>query len=106
MFLDEELLLICMCTEADTPEKIQQLNVDICTKCEEYYKSKLSPIATQSEIKTLLDRTFNLFDSFVRMAKKDDDVKLQLLGKMFEKHTYKTQFLKNPAMLKIYNDLN
>ena len=105
MFLDEELIEICKNSEANTPEKIQQLNVDICVKCEEYYKSKLTPIATQREIKTLLDRTFNLFDSFVRTAKKSSDYKIKLLGEMFEKTTYKTQFLQNPDMFRLYSSL-
>ncbi len=105
MFLDEELLLMCMCSEADTPEKIQQLNIDVCVKCEGYYKSKLHATSSQTEIKVVLDRTFNLFDSFVRMAKKDADVKLNILGKMFEKYTYKSQFLSNEKMNNIYNKL-
>lgn len=105
MFLDEELLQMCKNTEINTPEAIQRLNVDLCKKCEDYYKSKLNENMHPSHIKTILDRVFNLWDSFVKMAKKDEDEIIIILGDMFEKHSFKKQFLQNEEMKRIYNKL-
>ena len=41
MFLDDKLIQLCENTEANTPELIQQLNVDICKECDNNWKSKL-----------------------------------------------------------------
>ena len=105
MFLDNELLQMYEQSEPDTPEKLQQLNRDICLKCEVYYKSRLNPKMTNNEIKIILDRTFNLFNSFVKMAIKSDSKKVRILGKMFEGHTFKKQFLENNEVAKIYFNL-
>jgi hypothetical protein len=107
MFLDDELLKIAKEADATTPEGLQKLNVDLCEKCESYYKSKLggSGIPHPSQIKATLDRTFNLWDSFVKMAKKDSDKKLNILAPLFEKHSFKHQFLQNEEMNKIYTKL-
>ena len=67
--------------------------------------SKLTSKMTASETKIVIDRTFNLFDSFVRMAKKSDSKKVRILGKMFEVHTFKKQFLANNEVAKIYFNL-
>lgn len=106
MFLDDELLQMCIECEANTPEKIQQLNRDLCKKCMEYYKSKLDLEMTKKEAKIILDKTFNLFNSFVRMAKKSDNYKVQELGKMFEKFTFKKQFLADEKIDKLYKNLS
>lgn len=105
MFLDEELLLICMCYEGTTPESIQQLNKDVCQKCEDYYKSKIKSDMSQTELKAIIDRTFNLWNSFVRMLLKDNDKSLNILGKLFTKFTFKDQFFSHKELSDIYNKL-
>ncbi len=105
MFLDDELFEMCKQEEVLTPEDVQELNVEICTKCEFYYKNNLKIGMLKSETKTVLDKTFNLFDSFVRMLKESNDGKLIPLGELFEKHTFKKQFLANKEVAEIYNDL-
>jgi NMD protein affecting ribosome stability and mRNA decay len=105
MFLDEELLEMCVKADCSTPEIIQQLNIDICRKCESYYKSKMYPAITPKELKTILDRTFNLFDLFVKNASKSTDKKLQILGELFKEFSFKQQFLQNEKTLKAYNNL-
>lgn len=105
MFLDDELLQICKDAELTEFKQIQQLNVELCKKCEDYYKSKIFPHSSPKDVKIILDRTFNLFDSFVRLCKTSDDGTLKLLGKLFENHTFKQQFLKNDDMKQIYNKL-
>jgi len=105
MFLDDELLKMCEIADAGKPELVQKLNVDICKKCEDYYKTGLNELSTRKEIKIRLDKTFNLFDSFVRMALKSKDPKVNILGELFKKHTFKKQFLSNEKMNDIYKKL-
>lgn len=105
MFLDQELLKICSESNPDTPEKVQQLNRDICKKCEEYWKGNITETTPAKQLKVVLDRAFNCFDSFVRMAKVSSDYKLQILGDLFEQNTYKKQFLENKEIAEIYNKL-
>ena len=105
MFLDDELLQMCEQSEADTPEKLQQLNRDIFVKCHDYFINTSHSSMTAKEIKAVINTTFNIFDSFVRMAKKSDSKKVRILGKMFEKHTFKKQFLRNNKVAKIYFNL-
>jgi len=103
MFLDDKLIQLCENTEANTPELIQQLNVDICKECDNNWKSKLSDNSTYKEVKIAMDRTFKSFDLFVITAKKSDDLKIKQLGIMFEKHNYKKQLLSHEEISKIYN---
>ena len=103
MFLDDKLLEICRNTKADTPELIQQLNVDICTECDKNWKSKLSEDCSYRDVKISMDRTFNLFDSFVKTALESKDDKLRILGEMFKKYNYKEQLLAHDYISEIYN---
>jgi len=105
MFLDDELLEICKNWDCSTPEQIQALNDEICKTCEAYYKSKLTDKTLNKQLKIVLDRTFNLFDSFVRQAEKSEDANMIMLAGMFKKYTFKRQFLSNNEMNKIYNKL-
>ena len=105
MFLDDELLQICEEAKINDPESVQSLNKKLCAKCEDYYRAKLNENLTMSETKVILDRTFNLFDSFVRMALKSDISQLKILGELFEKFTFRKQFLSNDEMSEVYNTL-
>ena len=105
MFLDEELLQDLREYDGITPDDIQDLNKKLCKKCESYYKSKMSPTSTERQVKTALDRTFNLWDSFIRMALMDTDAAVVILAELFQKHTFKSQFLKNEQIAKVYNSL-
>ena len=105
MFLDDELLEICKNWDCSTPEQIQALNDKICKTCEAYYKSKLTATTLDKQLKIVLDRTFNLFDSFVRQAEKSEDAKIIRLSDMFKEYTFKRQFLSNKKMNEIYNKL-
>lgn len=50
MFLDDELLEMCRVADCSEPDNIQQLNVDLCRKCEDYYKSKIVPNGLKSMV--------------------------------------------------------
>jgi hypothetical protein len=105
MFLDDELLKMCKDADLDTSEGIQQLNKDLCAKCESYYKSKLHPNIKKSELKVILDRTFKLWDSFVRMAENNEDPIINSVSRIFKKHSFKYQLLQNDEINRIYSSL-
>lgn len=105
MFLDEELLQMCVDADCDTTDQLQQLNRDLCEKCEAYYKSKILPTSSYRDVKVVLDKTFNLFDSFVRLAEKHKDAKVRILADLFSNHTFKSQLLSNEKMKEFYNKL-
>lgn len=104
MFLDDELLEMCRVADCSEPDNIQQLNVDLCKKCKDYYTSKISPNMLKKDLKAVLDKTFNLWDSFTRMAIKEGG-RMALLGEMFSKYTFKKQLLSNDEMARIYGSL-
>jgi len=106
MFLDEELLQELRGYDGTEPDDINDLNTSLCKKCEAYYKSKMSITSTERQVKTALDRTFNLWDSFIRMALIDEDGAVVILAELFQKHTFKHQFLKNEQIAKVYNSLS
>ena len=103
MFLDDEL--VEMCKGVRTADEITKLYTDVMKKCEVYYKSKINAFMTEREVKTILNKTFNLFDSFVRNAKKHPDRGIQVLGEMFEKYSFKRAFLDHPERKRIYESL-
>ena len=106
MFLDDELLQITKKADTTTFENIFQLNVDLCKKCEKYYKNKLSTDGVNSkQIKVILDRTFNLWDSFVKMLEKDSNKSLNRLAPFFRDYSFKQQLLQNKEMNRIYSNL-
>jgi len=105
MFLDEQLLQTCRDYSGTKPEDIQGLNVELCRKCEAYYKPMLKRGQNARETKVILDRLFNLWDSFIRMALKDDNGAVVMMGVFFEMHSFKSQFLNNEEIKKIYNSL-
>jgi len=105
MFLDDELLEMVKSSDAKTAEDIQQLNVDVCDKCQEYYKQRITHGMPKREVKVIFDKTFKLFDSFVRQLKNSDNRILQIYGEMFEKVTFKQQFMNNEHLRKLYEEL-
>ena len=105
MFLDDEVLEMCKKTELNTPKQMQDLYTEVATKFEDYYKVRISMRMLGGEIKAVLTKTFNLWDSFVRMRLKSNDHKLLILGELFQRNSLKSQFLKNEEMAKFYNSL-
>lgn len=105
MFLDDELFNMCIDLRVDTPGYVQKLNLNLCRKCESYYKSKIHMGMTEKDVKTILNRTFNLFDSFVRKLKESENKQMQILGELFEEFTFRKQFLSDAKMNKFYINL-
>ena len=44
MFLDDELFKMVESSNPTTPMEINQLNIDVCDKCQEYYKQRILSI--------------------------------------------------------------
>lgn len=105
MFLDDKLLKMCKEADCTTTENIQSLYVSLCQECESYYKERLSPTMPNYELKALLDKTFNMWDSFVRIASKDDDKLLVILSETFREFSFKKAFLESETATKLYNSL-
>ena len=105
MFLDDKLLKMCEESEINTPEDVQEFNNNIFQKCMSHFNKNLNDYSTQKEIKTAIDRIFNLFDSFVKNAKKSNIREVKILGEMFEIYTFKKQFLADEKINEIYNKL-
>jgi hypothetical protein len=105
MFLDDELLKACKeFGIAADKDSLQELNEKLCTICENYYKPQITVGMSKKEVKVILDRTFNAWDSFVRMLIKEGDFNA-ILGELFHSYSFKRQFLSNEALRKLYDNL-
>lgn len=107
MYLDEELLKMCEEFEFTSPEDVVKIHENVYSKCEHYYTSKLAELSVKSayNVKAILDRTFNLYDSFVKMALKHKEPTVVILGEMFQECNFKDAFLKHPKLKELYNNL-
>ena len=105
MFLDDQLIQICRDAKVDTPVEFNRLNGILIETCQNYYKSKIKLGMKYNEVRTILDRTFKLWDSFIRMAENSDDTKLQMLSKLFAKYNFKLQFFLDDRLREFYNKL-
>lgn len=104
MFLDDELLEICRNAKIEKPEQVSELFETLCRKCENHYKSKIKENMTNKEVKTILDRTFNIWDSFTRQAIKEGG-NVAIIGEILSKYTFKKEFLKNEELKRVYETL-
>ena len=104
MFLDDQMYEKVQNFTGSTQEDIQDLYAELCRMCEVYWQKILSPEIEKRKMKTQWDRTFNLWDSFVRKLHADDDVTSTIFANLFEKHTYKKEFFKDETLTRIYNE--
>lgn len=104
MFLDEMLLEECRNSDLKEVGSLDVLNRNLCKMCEKYYKDRLSDSMTPKEVKALLDRTFNLWDSFLKMAQKEGG-ELGILADLFSEYSFKKQFLANEKINEVYKNL-
>jgi len=105
MFLDDELLQICTEVGLWDEDTVNALNLKLYRKCEDYYKAQIKDKTLKQEFKATMDRTFNLWDSFVRQARAHENLTIRILGDLFESYTFRKQWLSNPEMKRIYNSL-
>jgi hypothetical protein len=113
MILSERLLDMCLkfnydslqVSDKEFSKQVNQLNRDICKECEANYKSELIRKFCLQNPQTIIDETFNQFDLFVIKAIESDDYRLNAMGRLFQKHTYRKQFMSNPELERLYNKL-
>ncbi len=107
MFLDDALYQRVKEYDGTEPEHIQELNNDLLNMCVEYWQKLLIAGARKNEMKIHWDRTFNLWNSFIRQLRKDNDTVptiTAIFADLFEKHSYKKAFFKDEEMKRIYNE--
>jgi hypothetical protein len=105
MFLDNEVLEICKKAKLDTPEDVQGFYAEVCNKFDDYRRNNMNAFMTGKEIKSVINKTFNLWNSTVRMCLKSGDHKLIIIGEMLQKYSFKDVFLKDKEMKRIYDIL-
>jgi arginyl-tRNA synthetase len=105
MFLDDELFLMCESAKINSGEDIQKLYANLGDKCQAYYQKQITLETTAKEAKVILDRTFNIWESFVRMLSKSDKKTLQILGVLFKKYSFKKEFMNTPELAEVYSKL-
>lgn len=106
MFLDDKLFELCKNNPFNTVEWIGKLYDDVMSTCHSYIKSKIYPNMERKEAKTIINRTFNYFDAFVKKAKASEDQKMKNIGKLFEEEFhFKKHYLSNEKIKEIYENL-
>lgn len=105
MFLDDKLIQICEKSTIRTDQDIQNLNQEIMSQCDLYRMDHITMDMTPKEVLLLFKRIDNLFDSFVQEAKKHKDIKLRVLGKLFEKLDYHYQVRQDTKMNELITKL-
>ena len=105
MFLDDQLIEVCKDAEINEPDDVQQTYNDLIDVCQDYYKKQIFPGMKRPEVKIILDRTFKLWESFVRMALESENAQVVTLGSLYEKYSFKNTFLKDERLEQFYNTL-
>lgn len=103
MFLDDKLLE--MCRTFDYNQKVSVLHNALIDECQDYYKSKITPAMPKKEVKAILDKTFNLWDSFTRMTRVDTNEKVKTMGEVCALFTFRKCFMDIPELKELYNSL-
>jgi len=103
MFLDDQLIQVCKDAEINNPDDVQLTYDKLIDTCQDYYKSQV--LRTRTDVKIIIDRTFNLWDSFVRMALKSENIQVVILGELCEKYSFKNTFLSDEKLGPFYNTL-
>jgi len=96
MFLDDKLLKHTL--ENDSKDIFVLLN-ELYKICEDHYKPQIYPKMKYEDVKLILDRTFNSWNSFVFQLKKQG---YNYMVDMFNKYSFKEAFLSNEKLKEIY----
>lgn len=105
MFLDDKLLGICLDAEINTADDVQLTYDKLTDACQDYYKGQVHAGMPKKEVKVVIDRTFKLWDSFVRMAEKHDKGQVHVIGFLCKQHTFKDAFMGDEMLSALYNSL-
>lgn len=105
MFLDDQLYEHVKNHHKSGQADAQALMNELIKLCENYWKNFLTPGIEKRKMKIHWDRTFRLWESFIRKLREDDSSTiLFIFADLFEKHSYKKAFFANEDMKRIYNE--
>ena len=105
MFLDDQLIEICLNAEIDQPGSVQQTYNKLIDVCQDYYKNQIRIGMTKKEVKIIIDRTFKLWDSFVRTAVEHDNNQVVIIGTLCQAYTFKNAFMNDLKLAAFYNSI-
>ena len=104
MFLDDNLIDICVNAEINGADDVQLIHDKLIDACQDYYKGQVHVNMPKREVKVIIDRTFKLWDSFVRMAAKHGDHKVNTIGSLCRRFTFKDAFFNDTKLSSFYID--
>ena len=104
-FLDDQLIDICLNAEINDPEDVQETYDELIDHCQNYYKGIVQVGMSKKEVKIIIDRTFHLWNSFVRAAKNHHNPQVMILGGLCENYTFKDAFMSDPKLFELYESL-
>jgi len=105
MFLDDEMFEYCENMNITTFENLQKDYALICIKFDDYRKNAITNKMNRKEMKAVVNRTFNLWDSLVNRLLISRVSKLKSIGGLLQRNSYKDSFLKDKKMKAIYDSL-
>ena len=102
MFLDDELINVCLDAEINEPDDVQLIYNKLIDTCQDYYKNQVHINMPKREVKVIIDRTFKLWDSFVRTAVKHNNPKVNTIGLLCGRYTFKDAFMRDGNLSTFY----
>ena len=86
MFLDDQLIQICIDAEINEPDDVNLVYNKLIDTCQDYYRDQVRVGMKKTEVKTIIDRTFKLWDSFTRIAVQHKNFQVRTLGMLCVLH--------------------
>lgn len=100
-FLDDQLFEYTTQKVIKKTDDFVDLMNELFKICESDWKPKYHEGMSKSEVKVLVDRTFNMWNLFEKKLIKEN----YFLTKQICEYSYKKTFMENPELSKIYNQL-
>lgn len=98
MFLDDKLYQHAIKRKIDSLDDYKEMINELYKICEDHFKPQLDINMGYRKAKIILDRTFNSWDLFINRLEKED----YFLVDIIKDCSYKSAFMENPKLVKIY----
>ena len=110
MFIDDAAYLKTINANLTKPEAVAILYKEIIEMFKKHVGDNLNELSVKGkssskDIKAVIDKTFNLYDSYIRQCKDSKVYQANVVGTTFEKYSFKQSFLKSPELNKFYKEL-
>ena len=106
MFLDDELIKMCEETTIETHNDILDLYKNIIKHCHAYITERIKIGMPKKEAKTIIDKSFKLFDLFVEKALRSNNSTVKAVRCLVVDYPFRDVYFKNDKLKAFYNDLN